>query len=463
MKKWLLLLLSVVIISFGLVACSDDSSSTDNNTDSENTQDDTDTNETEGENATNGDEAAEEPEDVTLSFFSTNPDRETGMGGVEQQIIDSYMEENPHVTIEVEALQDEPYKDKIKIYSSTDSLPDILMTWGQSSFISPLINNGLLHELDPADYGDYGFIEGSFDGFSSDGKLYGLPKNTDFLPLFYNKRLFEENGLEVPTTEEELIAVSKELRELDINPVVTNAMEGWILPMWFDYALQRETGSFDLMDEALAGDASYTDPAVIAAAEKMKRMADEGVFADGWLTADYGTARNLFGQEQAAMYLMGAWEMGLATDENFPESFRENVAVTNYPVSDNAEAGDLVIYQGGGFSIAENSEHKEEAEAFLKYFYSPDNWPKLVWESGAAMPAQDFELTGEESDLQKQMVDLFNSVTSASGTPVLDDSTPEFKETIMSLHQQLFTGDVTAEEFGEQLDEAAAKAREASE
>ncbi|QDP39825.1 ABC transporter substrate-binding protein [Radiobacillus deserti] len=443
MKKSFLLLIFAFIVSISLVACSEDSSS-------------------KGESNSGG---SGDGEQVTLSFFTALPDRETGMGGVEQQIIDAYMEENPNVKIEVEALQDEPYKDKIKIYSSTNKLPDIIQAWGQSSFIAPLIDNGLLHELDAADFEDKGFIEGSFDGFSKDGKLYGVPKNTDFLPLFYNKRLFEENGLEPPKTEKDLIEVSKKFRELGINPVAINGMDGWTFPMWFDYTLQRETGSFDLMDDALAGDASYTDPAVIDAAEKMKKMVDEGVFADGYLTADYGTARNLFGQEKAAMYLMGAWEMGLATDENFPESFRENVGVINYPVSDKAEAGDLVIYQGGGYAVSENSEHKEEAVKFLQYFFEPDNWPKLVWQSGAGMPAQNFEdyLTGEESQLQKEMVDIFNSVTSASGTPILDDSTPEFKETIMTLHQELFTGEITPKEFGEELDAAAKKAREASE
>ncbi|MCT2537072.1 extracellular solute-binding protein [Aquibacillus koreensis] len=462
MKKWLVMLLSIVFLSLTLIACSDDSSSTEGNTTAEeNTEEPANTsNENEG-----AEEEEAEAEPVTLSFFTALPDRESGMGGVEQAIIDAYVAENPHVKIEVEALQDEPFKDKIKIYSSTNDLPDIIQAWGQSSFIAPLIDNGLLHELDPADFEDKGFIEGSFGGFSKDGKVYGVPKNTDFLPLFINKRMFEENGLEPPTTEEELIAVSKEFNDLGINPVVTNGMDGWILPMWFDYALQRETGSFDLMDEALAGEASYTDQAVIDAATKMKKMVDEGVFAEGFLTADYGTARNLFGQEQAAMYLMGAWEMGLATDENFPESFREDVGVIPYPVSDNAEAGDLVIYQGGGYSIAENSENKEEAVKFLQYFFQPENWAKQAWQSGAGMPAQNFDqfLTGDESDLQKEMVDIFNSVTSASGTPVLDDSTPEFKETIMSLHQQLYTDEITPEEFAEQLEAAAAKAREASE
>ncbi|WHY85678.1 extracellular solute-binding protein [Neobacillus novalis] len=441
MKKWILLLLTA-ILSIGLVACSDNT----------------------GSKEGSSKDGKKDGEKVTLKFFTALPDRETGLGGVEQKIIDSYMEKNPNVKIEVEALQDEPFKDKIKIYSSTKQLPDIIQAWGQSSFIAPLINNGLLYELNPADFEDKDFIEGSFDGFSKDGKLYGVPRNTDFLPLFYNKRLFEENGIEPPKTQEDLIAVSKKFRALGINPVATNGMDGWIFPMWFDYALQRETGSFDLMDDALHGDKSYTDPAVITAAKKMKEIVDAGVFADGYLTADYGTARNLFGQEKAAMYLMGAWEMGLATDENFPESFRNNVGVIPYPVSDKSKAGDLVIYQGGGYSISNNSEHKEEAVKFLKYFFESENWPKLTWQSGAGMPAQSFDkyLTGKESTLQKEMIDIFNSVTSASGTPILDDSTPEFKETIMSLHQELFTGKVTPNQFGEKLDAAAKKARDAS-
>lgn len=235
--------------------------------------------------------------------------------------------------------------------------------------------------------------------------------------------------------------------------------------MWFEYVLQRETGSFELMDDALHGDASFTDDSVLAAAKTMKEMVDAGIFADGYLTADYGTATNLFGQEEAAMYLMGNWEMSLDQNEDYPESFRENVGVMNYPISDNAEAGDLEIYHGGGYSIAENSENKEIAIDFLKFFFEPENWVKQAWQSGAATPAQTFDeyLTGDESALQQEMIDIFNSVTSASGTPVLDDSTAEFKEVIMSLHQELFTGVVTPEEFSERLAEAADTAAQATE
>jgi raffinose/stachyose/melibiose transport system substrate-binding protein len=399
---------------------------------------------------------------ITLKFFSANPDRTTGVGKIEQDIIDSYMKENPNVKIEVEALQDEPYKNKIKIYSSTNKLPDIMHTWGQESFIAPLIANGLLLELNQDDFNDYGFVPGSLDGFSKDGKLYGLPKNTDLLPIFYNKKIFKDNGIEVPKTQDELLAAVKTLRKADINPISINGMDGWTFPIWFEYVLQRETGDFSVMDKALTGKESFDSLEVVNAAKFMSELAEAGGFQDGFLTADYGTSRNLFGQEQAAMYIMGSWEMGLASDQNFPESFRNNLGVFAYPASEKGNVEDVAVWHGGGYSISKNTANKEEAVKFLTYFYEQENWVKGAWQSGAAIPAQKFDnyLTGKETDVQKDLISIFNSIKTASGTPVLDQGKPEFKETIMKLQQELLSKSISPEEFAKKLEEAGKKNRE---
>ncbi len=56
------------------------------------------------------------PEKVTLRLFSNLPDRKSGQGLAEQMIIDNYMKENPNVKIDVEALAEEPFKNKLKAY-----------------------------------------------------------------------------------------------------------------------------------------------------------------------------------------------------------------------------------------------------------------------------------------------------------------------------------------------------------
>ncbi|PDO09927.1 MAG: hypothetical protein BLM47_09780 [Candidatus Reconcilbacillus cellulovorans] len=409
-------------------------------------------------------EASAQPqgEPVKLKLFTALPDRSAGMGKIEQSIIDAYMKEHPNVKIEVEALQDEAYKNKIKVYASTSSLPDIIQSWGQPSFIAPLIDNGLLEPLNPDDFKDYQFVSGSFDGFSKDGKLYGLPRNSDFFVLYYNKKIFADNGLTPPKTQSELLDVVKKLRAKNIQPVAINGMDGWSLPIWFEYVAQRASGDFNKMDEAMARKASFKDPVFLEAAKYMKSFADAKGFADGFLTADYGAARNLFGQEKAAMYMMGSWEVGLGTDPNFSESFRQNVSAMPYPASDDGKGTvqDVAAWYGGGYSVSAKSANKQAAIEFLKYFFKPENWAKQLWQSGNGFPAQKYDafLTGKETEVQKQLTNIFSSMKSSSNTPVLDTSTPQFKDDIMKLHQKLLSGGLTPEQFVEQLDAAADKA-----
>ncbi|RIX60566.1 extracellular solute-binding protein [Paenibacillus nanensis] len=449
MKKWVMIFTAILMV-FTLAACSSGNNGGNAGTENESPS-----------NAPSKPAAEESkaPEQVTLKFFTALADRSNGMGKIEQSIIDAYMQENPNVKIEVEALQDEPYKAKAKVYASTESLPDIIQSWGQPSFIKPLIDNGLLLELNPADFESSGFIPGSTDGFSQGGKLYGLPRNTDFLVLYYNKKLFDDNGIAVPATVSELTEVSKQFREKGINPITTNAMEGWSLPIWFEYAAQRASGDFGKIDAVMNGESAFSGDADFqAAAQSILDLAEADAFADGFLTADYGTSRNLFGQGQAAMFVMGNWEAGLATDENFPEEFRNNVGAIPYPSSDKGKASDLAAWFGGGYSISKNTKHPEEAVKFMQYFFKPENWAKQLWQTGSGTPAQKFDqfLTGEESALQKGLVDIFNSTTSASNTPFLDLGTEEFKTKVMEAHQKLFGNSITPEEFLKELDAAVA-------
>jgi raffinose/stachyose/melibiose transport system substrate-binding protein len=131
--------------------------------------------------------------DVTIKVFSNLPDRTSGQGLIEQTLFDQYIKENPNVKIEVEALDDESYKTKFKAYASGSEMPDLVNAWGQPSFLDEVIDAGLLAELNKDDYKNYGFIGGSLDGFSKNGKLYGLPRNTDVMVFYYNKAMFKDS------------------------------------------------------------------------------------------------------------------------------------------------------------------------------------------------------------------------------------------------------------------------------
>ena len=84
---------------------------------------------------------------VTIKVFSNLTDRTTGQGLIEQTLFDNYMEENPNVTIEVEALDDESYKTKFKAYAAGSSMPDLVNIWCSPSFLDEVVEAGVLAEL----------------------------------------------------------------------------------------------------------------------------------------------------------------------------------------------------------------------------------------------------------------------------------------------------------------------------
>ena len=390
-------------------------------------------------------------DEVTLKVFSNLPDRKNGQGLVEQMIIDDYMEENPNVTIEVEALDEEAYKTKFKAYSM-EGMPDVVSIWGQPAFLDEVLDAGVLAELNQDDYADYGFVSGSLNGFMKDGKLYGLPRNTDVAGFYYNQKMFEDNGWEVPTTYDELLTLAGEIKDKDIVPLAMDGGDGWPMAVYLSDILFKLTGSdySDVVSNAIStGD--FSDENLKKATELLRESADAGLFQNGYDSQDYGTAMNLFTNGQAAMFYMGSWEASMALNEDIPEDIRTNIRVFTMPVIDGGKgtATDIAAWNGGGYAVSAESEVKDEAVKFLNYMYQPDKLSKYGWENGVGMSAQDQSayMTGDETELQMQFVDAVNNATSVSGTPINDCGPSAFKTSIESEIQSVSNGSISVDDF----------------
>ena len=112
-------------------------------------------------------------------------------------------------------------------------------------------------------------------------------------------------------------------------------------------------------------------------------------------------------------------------------------------------ATDIAAWNGGGYAVSANSEVKEEAIKFLNYMYQPDKLSKYGWENGVGISAQDQSdyMTGDETELQKQIVDILNASTSLSGTPINDCGPSAFKTSIESEIQNVSNGTTSVDDF----------------
>ena len=392
-----------------------------------------------------------EGDTITLKVFSNLPDRKSGQGLVEQMIIDEYMEANKNVKIEVEALDEEAYKTKFKAYSM-EGMPDVVSIWGQPAFLDEVVDAGVLAELNQSDYTDYKFVEGSLDGYTYDGKLYGLPRNTDVQCIYYNKKIFDDNNWEVPATYDELIELAGKITAKEIIPMAMDGGDGWPMAVYLSDVLYKLTGSdySDVVSNAIKN-GDFTDENIRKATELLKKAADAKLFQNGYDSQDYGTAMNLFTNGQAAMFYMGSWESSMAVKEDIPEEVRENIRVFTMPVVDGGKgaATDIAAWNGGGYAVYAGSKVKDEAIKFLNYMYQPDKLSKYGWENGVGMSAQDQSeyMTGDESELMKQIVEILNNSTNVSGTPINDCGPSAFKTSIESEIQGVSNGSSDIDKF----------------
>ncbi len=334
MKKKIIASLLTLAMAVSLLAgCSNSGSSTLTSSDVQ---------DTEQESSAENNEMVQEAgsgEAVTIKVFSNLPDRKNGQGLVEQMIIDEYMAANPNVTIEVEALDEEAYKTKFKAYAM-DGMPDVVSIWGQPSFLDEVLDAGVLAELNEADYADYGFIAGSLEGFKKDGKLYGLPRNTDIMLIYYNQKMFDDNGWKVPATYDELKKLCADIKAAGITPIAMDGGDGWPMACFLTDIFVKVAGTdyADIVRNAVAA-GDFSAPEMKEATQILVDSAAAGMFQVGYDSQDYGTTMNLFTNGQAAMYCMGSWDCSMALNEDIAPEIRDNIRAFTMPVVDGGKGG----------------------------------------------------------------------------------------------------------------------------
>jgi hypothetical protein len=157
------------------------------------------------------------------------------------------------------------------------------------------------------------------------------------------------------------------------------------------------------------------------------------------------------------MYMMGSWEMALATDSNFSDNFRSSLDVIKFPVvKDGKGAADDVLAWFGGNYIITNSGNKALAYEYIKLL--GEKFGVYAWEAQAFFPAQKVNPQPNDTLVSKKLLQIAAEAKSTSGTPGLDRSNSVFKEDHQELIRQLCALVITPEEFCRRLDASAEQA-----
>ncbi|WP_082707928.1 extracellular solute-binding protein [Paenibacillus sp. DMB5] len=395
-------------------------------------------------NSTNsGGNAAEPAPDsgkkVTITFQNIYPDPATPSHKMINELTEQYMKEHPNVTIELDTLNTDQQKVKLKTQAASKEVPDITIV-NPAAQMKPFVDAGLFAPLnDVLDQNGLKdtYQEGLLDYYSFDGNVYALPDGNNIEVVYYNKELFEQAGIaNTPTTFEEMLQDVKILKEKGITPLAIGEKDSWTGSFLFMNILLRTNGGPGFLQDVLSGKKTFEDPAFIEAVDAFQQLVQAGAFPDGATSIDANAGGNIFKSGKAAMWVIGSWETG-AIDAS---SVAGKVGAFQFPtVNGKGNPNEFMLAPGSAFAISANSEHLAETKDFLNFFAS--NLPKKQFELKNAVGLGqkvdgDLKAAGY-SDLAVNIAGLFNQV---QGGDLAFDNTmnPATAQVHLSSIQNLF-------------------------
>jgi raffinose/stachyose/melibiose transport system substrate-binding protein len=140
-----------------------------------------------------------------------------------------------------------------------------------------------------------------------------IPLQYNIEGIFYNKKIFAENGISVPQTWEELVAAATKLKAAGIQPFTAGGKSGWPVSRWIGAYIFRSLGG-DAMAAVANKSAKLTDPGYVAAAQAIQDLGKAGFFPVGVASEDLPTAYNDLVTGKAAMQYQGTWLLANIND-----------------------------------------------------------------------------------------------------------------------------------------------------
>lgn len=184
---------------------------------------------------------------------------------------------------------------------------------------------------------------------------------------YYNKTMFDDLGIEPPTTWDELLAVAGVLKENGITPIAHSGAEGWTnQQFWFSLAADF---AGDKLFQAINGEGSFTDPDLIAATEKYLEFFDEELFGgDPFTGVMYFDYINGFYEEKFGLDFMGNWEFRVAVGNDLWGEQDPNTVFRTWEYPDWNEDGKVpgtLLYPAILWSINKDISEEKQRASFI--------------------------------------------------------------------------------------------------
>lgn len=361
------------------------------------------------------------------------------------------------------SFQNDAYKTKIRTAIGANQAPTIIWTWGGGG-LRDYVNNDQVEDLtswfsENADYKDKLFSS-AFAAATTDDKIYAVPcENVSPIVMYYNTRVFDQVGAELPQTWDDIMALVPVFNDAGIAPFSLGGQSRWTNMMWLEFLFDR-IGGPDLWRSIYDGEAdAWSNPDAIDALTKVQELVEAKGFITGFesITADSNADQALLYTDKAAMMLHGAWTYGSMKADGGDFVTGGNLAYANFPTVEGGK-GDAANSVGNPSSYyALNAKASDEAKEIAKaYFLEGLNSDAQVeaWIANGAVPIVNGADSGFAATDDAEFLQFVYDI--ASQAPNFEQSwdqalSPSAAETLLNNIEQLFGLSITPQQFADNM------------
>ncbi|MBA2175849.1 sugar ABC transporter substrate-binding protein [Halobacillus locisalis] len=310
--------------------------------------------------------------EITYFSFSATPDYEEELN----QIIEAFEEENPDITVNSELAAYDDYFTKLQTQIAGDNAPDVFEL-NYENFVQ-YASKGTLADLSSFIDEDDSFNpdqlnEEAFKAYQYDGKQYGMVESFSNVLTFYNKDLFDEAGVDYPTSDwtwEDERAAAEKLTDQG------NNVWGTYAPVTMNefYKVAAQNGGQVFDDE---GNPTINTPENLEALQYMVENVTEYGVSPSPSDMSGQASEDLFKNGQLAILHTGIWMFGQF--EDVPFEWDVEVEAGNTQKAHH--------FFANGLAVSADSEKQEAAYKFAAFMSASDQAAETRVEASWELPA----------------------------------------------------------------------------
>lgn len=297
-----------------------------------------------------------------------------------EKMVEAYEAQNENVDVTIQLTPYKEYFTKLEASAVGGTAPDVF--WLNVLHMDAYVEGGILADLTQAvSESDINssFPETLVNNFVRNGVNYAVPKDFDTNALWYNKKMFDDAGMEYPTDD----MTYDEFKQLciDLQAKLPEGVKAFAAPVDFQtwyYQTVYANGGWILNEDAT--ETGYADPKTQGGIQCWIDFIDAGVTPSASAMAETN-ADAMFSGQQIAMNFAGSYMVPEYTSN---EEIKDIIDCVELPTFNGIEANCI---NGLGFAVFEGSKNKEAAIDFAIWLGSEEA-QKIQGESGVVISAR---------------------------------------------------------------------------